>query len=148
MVGRYRDGKLPALGEPDAQDTALLAEAAALPAKLTTAYDQFALQDAATLPIELARSTNTYIDRTEPFKLAKDEAQAARLDTVLHVATHAVHAVLAALLPILPTQAAAGLKQLNTTADNPPTEGHQLGTGEPLFPRVDPEEEPPEPAKE
>ena len=46
--------------------------------------------------------TNGYIDATEPFKLAKDPANAARLDTVLNIAAHSIHQCLVALLPILP----------------------------------------------
>ena len=64
------------------------------------------LQQRALLPVELARATNGYIDATEPFKLAKDPAKAARLDTVLHVAARAMHHSLVGLLPILPKAAA------------------------------------------
>ena len=138
MVGRYRGGVLPAAGELDEGDRELLAEADALPARLAEAYGGFALQDAAMLPIELARRTNAYVDRTEPFKLAKDEQQAARLDTVLAVATRAVQAALIGLLPALPEKAAAGLAQLRAGSE-PIAAGHELGEGEPLFPRVEAE---------
>jgi methionyl-tRNA synthetase len=98
------------------------------------------------LPIELARATNGYIDATEPFKLAKDPAKAGRLDTVLNLSAQAIHRALAGLLPVLPEKAAAGLRQLGIEPDGRkladlmqslPT-GHQLGQGQPLFPKVEP----------
>src|SRR5690606_530523 len=102
------------------------------------AWRSLSLQDAATLPLDLVREMNAYIDRTEPFKLAKDPQQAARLDAVLHNATIALYRALVALLPILPEKATAGLAQLGVdvagrTFDdlmaNPPAPGHRLGAG-------------------
>ncbi|MEM8875580.1 MAG: methionine--tRNA ligase [Planctomycetota bacterium] len=137
MVTNYRDGVVPS-GTLEAIDTDLLHKGRELPVKLDAAWCTFALQDAATLPIELAREVNAYIDQTEPFKLAKDESQAQRLDAVLQTAVVAVHAVLAGLLPVLPEKAAAGLAQLNADANTAIEPGHKLGKPEALFPRVDP----------
>ncbi|MEM6314970.1 MAG: class I tRNA ligase family protein, partial [Planctomycetota bacterium] len=137
MANNYRGGVVPA-GTPNDLDNALLAKVHELPAKLDAAWSTFALQDAATLPMDLAREVNAYIDQTEPFKLAKDESQSDRLDAVLQTALVAVHAVLAGLLPVLPDKAAAGLAQLNADASTQIAAGHQLGKPEALFPRVEP----------
>ena len=149
MTGKYRDSILPdaaadAVGDAD---HALVSKSESLKSQITSAWTEMRLQDAATLPLELARETNGFIDRTEPFKLAKDASQGGRLDAVLHHATVAVYRCLVALLPVLPERAAAGLRQLNVdpagrTFDdlmrNPPQPGHKLTAGEPLFPRLDP----------
>jgi methionyl-tRNA synthetase len=146
MTTRYRDNTVPAAGELQDIDRAVLAQAEALPAKLADAYGRLALQECALLPIELVRAVDGYIEATAPFKLAKDPAQAGRLDTVLNVIARGMHAALVGLLPVLPEKAAAGLKQLGvdvtgkTFADlygAAPTAGHRLGEGSALFPRVE-----------
>ena len=146
MVGRYRDGVLPAPGEPGPEDQPLLDLAAALPGRVDAAYRSLALQDAVLAPVELARAVNGYIEATAPFKLAKDESKSARLDTVLHTAARAVHAALVGLLPVMPTRAADGLRQLGIEPAGKPIAdlfaapsdaGATFGEGVPLFPRVD-----------
>src|SRR4030095_12189496 len=85
------------------------------------AKEKLDLQQACLLPLELARAANGYIDATRPFSLAKDPAQAARLDTVLNLAAQATKAALAALLPVLPEKAAAGLRQLGVQVEGSTT---------------------------
>jgi methionyl-tRNA synthetase len=147
MIDRYRAGILPAAGDLEQIDRDLLAHAEKLPAQLAAAYDRVELQQCAELPVLLARLTNGYIDATEPFKLAKDPAQAKRLDTVLNVAARVIHQCLTGLLPILPQKAADGLGQLKVditgkTLDwlyaNPSAAGTKLGEAQPLFPNVVP----------
>jgi methionyl-tRNA synthetase len=145
MIGRYRGGLLPAPAELQQIDRDLLVHADALPEKIEAAYDRLELQQCCEIPVQLARLTNGYIDATEPFKLAKDPAQAGRLDTVLGIAANSVHRCLIALLPILPERATEGLQQLGIAAKgktlewlyaNPPKAGSKLGEGKPLFPNV------------
>ena len=89
-------------------------------------------------------ATNGYIDATAPFSLAKDPAQARRLDTVLALSARAIARTLIALLPILPDKAAAGLTQLGipfagkTLAELFALDltGVKVGAGQPLFPRA------------
>ncbi len=147
MIDRYRGGILPPAGDLQQIDRDLLAQGEKLPSQIAAAYDRVELQQCAELPVQLARLTNGYIDATEPFKLAKDVAQAGRLDTVLNVAAHSIHRSLIGLLPILPKKAAEGLSQLKIDATgktfdwlyaNPPTAGAKLGDAQPLFPNVPP----------
>ena len=104
------------------------------------------LQHCTMLPMELARTTNGYIDATAPFKLAKDPAKASRLDTVLHVSSQAIYAALVGLLPVIPEKAAAGLKQLGVSIEGKTIRqllaaglpvGHPIAAGQPLFPKVE-----------
>lgn len=146
MTNKNRAGQLPAAADLQDIDRALADATKKLPADLAAAYDRMELQQAALLPIELARATNGYIDATAPWKLAKDPAQAARLDTVLNLATQAIYTALVALLPILPEKATAGLIQLGadpagkTLSDlfaTPLPAGHKIGQGTPLFPKIE-----------
>jgi methionyl-tRNA synthetase len=146
MIGNYRDGKLPAITAPlEDIDRNLQTHIDKLGADLAGAYERCELQHCATLPIELARLTNGYIDATAPFKLAKDPTQSARLDTILHLSAQAIHRCLIALLPILPHKSPEGLRQLGVDINNktlpkllasPLPVGHQFNQGSPLFPQV------------
>jgi methionyl-tRNA synthetase len=146
MIGSYRDGVLPAVGEVEDVDNHLVEQTAKLPAALADAYRRIALQECALLPVELARATNGYIDATAPFKLKNDDAKARRLDTVLNRAAQAIKTALVALLPVLPEKAAAGLSQLGVSVEGRTlgellaTElpaGHRIGEGQPLFAKVE-----------
>jgi methionyl-tRNA synthetase len=146
MIARYRNGVLPPAGESDAMDESLIQPRQRLRGAIVDSYQRLALQDCATLPLDLARATNGYIDSTAPFSLAKDPAKASRLDTVLNLSAQSIYSALVALLPILPEKAAAGLAQLGVnpagrTLDwllaTPLPAGQKLGEGTPLFPRVD-----------
>ena len=148
MIGRYRGGKLPAAStELQDIDRQLVEKTGALPDAVRASFEKLELQQCAMLPIDLVRTTNGYIDATEPFKLAKDPQQASRLDTVLNLSCNAIYRALVCLLPILPDKAHAGLAQLGVDAkgrtmedllNNPPAVGATLGEGQPLFPKVDP----------
>jgi methionyl-tRNA synthetase len=147
MIGRYRDGKLPGLPAAHAADWPHMHERRKeLAGHLHEAYRRLELQQCATLPIELARQANVFIDETAPFKLAKDPTAASRLDTVLHLAAQHVYCALVGLLPVLPVKAVEGLKQLGVdpagrtidellAADLPA--GQALGEGTPLFPKIE-----------
>jgi methionyl-tRNA synthetase len=146
MVERYRGGVLPAAGQLEAIDNDLLNRVQQLPAQIAQAYEKLELQQCAILPVELARATNGYIDATEPFKLAKDPNQSARLDTVLNLSAGAIHHALVGLIPLLPQKAIEGLSQLGISASGKPISelfsarppnGIKLGPAHPLFPNVE-----------
>jgi methionyl-tRNA synthetase len=146
MLGKYRGGIVPAAGPLEDIDHSIIAATARLPEQLQAAYARFELHHCATLPIELARVVNGYIDATEPFKLQKDPAKEQRLDTVLNLAVQAMFQALVGLLPILPHKAAEGLMQLNVSIEGKTfgdlagyvlPSGHQTGTPKGLFPDVE-----------
>ncbi len=146
MIGRYRGGVLPAAGALEQIDRDLVARYEALAADLDRAYQTFSLQEAVTLPVELARATNGYIDATAPFGLAKDPSKEERLNTVLNLSAQAIKRALVALLPVLPQKAREGLEQLRVATEGKRLEallsaeleaGHPFGEGKPLFPKVE-----------
>ena len=147
MTARYRQSKVPAAGELLEIDRVVVAQIEALPAKLAEAYGRCALQECTLIPIELVRALDGYIEATAPFKLAKDAAQAERLNTVLSLLIRGMHTALVGLLPILPEKAAEGLVQLNVDPTGKslgdlfaaaPEVGAQIGAGSPLFPKIEP----------
>ena len=146
MTGNYRGGKLGPAEVSEDVDRQLVAHADRLAADVDRAYRELRLQDVVTLPIELARAVNGYIEATAPFKLAKDPSKAQRLDTVLNLAAQAIYKSLVALVPVLPVKAVQALGQLNVSTEGRTFDdlmsatlpvGHQLGEGTPLFPRVE-----------
>jgi methionyl-tRNA synthetase len=144
MTNSYRGGNVPAPGALQPIDTSLLTQSEKLPSQLAEAYRKLELQQCATLPVELLRAANGYIEATRPFTLAKDPAQAGRLDTILNTLAQVVYRGLIGLLPILPEKASAGLAQLGADASGrtlPQLDaesikpGHRVGQGQPLFPK-------------
>ncbi len=145
MINRYRGGVLPQAGECQQIDQNLIGQVRNCVVQLEQAYARLELQQSALLPVELARATNGYVDATAPFSLAKDPAQASRLDTVLYHSASAIQIALVALLPVLPQKASEGLRQLGVDPTGktlaqllqPLRAGQKLGDGQPLFPKVD-----------
>ena len=91
---------------------------------------------------------NRYIDRTEPWRLARDAADRGRLATVLVTALEAVRQVAVMILPAMPRTSAAIHRHLGL---EPAASGdweargwdslvadHVVPGGPPLFPRIDP----------
>jgi methionyl-tRNA synthetase len=95
----------------------------------------------------LVTRANQYVDHTAPFKLAKDPAQAKRLDDVLYNLAEACRVLAVLLGPFLPGTTAKIYNQL-ALGDAPDkfeaaqwgrlAAGHCIGTPAPLFPRKEP----------
>ena len=94
----------------------------------------------------LVNRANQYVDQTAPFKLAKDPAQAARLDEVLYNLTESCRILAVLLWPYIPTSAekiyaqlglAGAPMNLAEAAWGKLPGGHAIGEPAPLFPRKD-----------
>jgi methionyl-tRNA synthetase len=94
----------------------------------------------------LITRANQYVEQTAPFKLAKDPAQAQRLDEVLYNLAETCRVLAVLLWPFLPETAAKIYAQLglqgepNRFADSAwggLAPGHQAGKPAPLFPQKD-----------
>jgi len=146
MIGRYFDGAVPEPGENGAEEKPVRRAAEDLLAVAPKAMDACRFQDYLDKVLELATATNVYIERTEPFKLAKDAEQRPRLATILYTCAEAVRVILLHLLPVMPTAAGRGLAMLDCRATDQPFEeqarwgqiapGTVCEKGQPLFPRV------------
>ncbi|MFO1478340.1 MAG: methionine--tRNA ligase [Verrucomicrobiota bacterium] len=140
MLKRYRNGAVPARSDE------LAADAAKAIQETRGALEQNRLQDALHGIWSLIARANQYVDQTAPFKLAKDPAQAKRLDEVLYNLAEVCRILSVALWPFLPETAARINSQLGlsgipdkfeATAWGGLAAGHVIGDPAPLFPRKD-----------
>jgi methionyl-tRNA synthetase len=140
MLKRYRHGVVPTRSDELAQEARKAAQA--------TQEDllQYHLQGALEAIWALVSRANQYVDQTAPFKLAKDPAQAGRLDEVLYNLAESCRILAVLLTPFLPDTAARiyhqlGLPKPPQRADEAAwgglTAGHAIGEVVPLFPRKD-----------
>ncbi len=147
MAGRYKSGVI-TTGSYDDEICASLRQVvtdaiAAYPQKMESWAFHQAIEEA----WKIVTAANGFIEQTQPFKLAKDETQAARLDAVLHHLAEAVAQVTVLLNPIMPVACGKIREQLGWALPEGFTldklswgllpNGHQLGQGTPVFPRVE-----------
>jgi methionyl-tRNA synthetase len=140
MLKRYRNGVVPARSDELAPATQEAVR------ETRTALEQYRLQDALVSIWSLVTRANQYVDHTAPFKLAKDPAQAERLDQVLYNLAEICRILAVLLCPFLPTTAGRIYEQLNLpgkpdqfalAAWGGLQAGHAIGTPSALFPRKD-----------
>jgi len=145
MSHKYSKGILSDHAVSGEFDQELIDLCLATPAKVEAKMDELRVADAIDEIFALLRRANKYIDETMPWALAKDEAQHARLDTVLYNLLESIRVAATLLHPFLPETAERIFKQLNIehpTWDSLNTfgalpAGHQLNQGEILFARID-----------
>src|ERR1019366_3297408 len=106
MLKRYRNGIVPAPSNELAADAQ---KAIAETAKL---LEKNQLQGALQSIWLLVFRANQYVDQTAPFKLAKDPAQAARLDEVLYNLAEICRVLAVLLNPFIPGTSAKIYEQL------------------------------------
>jgi methionyl-tRNA synthetase len=138
MLKRYRNGVVP----PVSQE--LAAEAGKVIGETRAAFERNELQGALLAIWSLVTRANQYVDQTAPFKLAKDPAQAGRLDEVLYNLAETCRILAVLLCPFLPGTAAKIYAQLGLAGapDNFAAAkwgvlkaGDVIGAPAPLFPR-------------
>lgn len=138
MLKRYRDGLVP---KPSHE---LAADAERITAETRVLLEQNRLQPALQAIWSLVTRGNQYVDQTAPFKLAKDPAQADRLDAVLYNLAEVCRILSVLLWPFVPETATKIYAQLGVTGE--PKEfhlarwgglaaAHKIGLPTPLFPR-------------
>jgi methionyl-tRNA synthetase len=140
MLKRYRNGVIPARHDELAAEANQFAQAA------ITALRESHLQDALVETWKLVTRANQYVDQTAPFKLAKDPAQATRLDEVLYNLVESCRVLAVLLHPFIPGTAAKIFAQLNLpgvpdklalAAWGGLSQGHTISEPAALFPRRD-----------
>jgi methionyl-tRNA synthetase len=141
MLKRYRNGVVPPVSNelaPDAEK--VIAETRSL-------LEQNQLQAALQSIWSLVTRGNQYVDHTAPFKLAKDSAQASRLDEVLYNLAEVCRILAVLLWPFLPGTASKIYEQLGLSGTPDKFSearwavlpaGHTIGSPAPLFPRKEP----------
>jgi methionyl-tRNA synthetase len=140
MLKRYRQGIVPKRSEELAPDAS---KASASTEQQLRGHE---LQSALESIWSLVNRANQYVDQTAPFKLAKDPAQAARLDEVLYNLAEVCRVLAILLWPFVPTTAEKIYAQLGLSSSpcrfveaawGRLAAGHAIGEPTPLFPRKD-----------
>ena len=140
MLKRYRNGIVPARSNELAADADKAAD------ETRALFKQSQLQAALQSIWTLVNRANKYVDETAPFKLAKDPAQAQRLDEVLYNLAESCRVLAVLLNPFLPGTSAKIYAQLGLTGTPDKlaeaawgglVAGQTIGEPAPLFPRKD-----------
>jgi len=141
MLKRYRNGVV------TANHHELSADAAKAITDTRLLLEQNRLQAALHCIWSLITRANQYVDQTAPFKLAKDPAQAKRLDEVLYNLAETCRILAVLLWPFLPGTATKIYAQLGLNGAPDKFSGavwggleagHKIGEPTPLFPRKEP----------
>ena len=114
MSNKYFGGIVEDKGAKEAVDEDLKKVATECYAKVCAKMEDLRAADAITEIFTLFKRCNKYIDETEPWVLAKDEAKKDRLATVLYNLTESITIGASLLWPFLPETAEKIVAQLNT----------------------------------
>lgn len=147
LTHKYFDGKVPPLGHLTEIDEEMLREMAAIPAELDDQLEHFHFREALKTAMQLARIGNKYLADTEPWKVIKSDPD--RVATILHLALQLVGNLSIAFAPFTPFSTRRLLAMLQVGeegfafsrfgATDLLPEGHQLGTPELLFEKIEDE---------
>ena len=151
MTARYRGGVVSTGSGHDDETSSALRSAVKTADTAYHAHMQgHELHAALEVVRDVTGAANRYVEQCAPWKLAKDKAETARLDSVLHHLAETLVHISAWLQPFMPEATARMLDQLQTTGLVPSLadlkwgllpDGHRLGSPDPLFPRLPAEEE-------
>ncbi|MBR3608176.1 MAG: methionine--tRNA ligase subunit beta, partial [Lachnospiraceae bacterium] len=114
MSNKYFDGAVTLTGVTEEVDEELKQVVTGTLQKATAKMDQLRVADAMTEIFSLFKRCNKYIDETEPWVLAKDEAKKDRLSEVLYNLVESIVIGASLLEPFMPTTAKKITEQLNT----------------------------------
>ncbi len=152
MINKYFDGNVPAYnGDVTEFDATLRETAAQTIAEFNQQMDTMQFSSALTAVWTLISRTNKYIDETQPWVLAKDEASREDLASVMAHLAESLRVAGILLQPVLVETPAKIFEQLGVSEDhttwetvefgNFPADASVVQKGEPIFPRLDKEEE-------
>lgn len=114
MQKKYFDKVIAAPSCRDELDNDLIATAIASVGDYREAMEGFRIADAVEAILTLLRRANKFIDETQPWVLARDEASRERLGTVLYDLTEAIRWAAVMLEPIIPASAEEIYSELGT----------------------------------
>jgi methionyl-tRNA synthetase len=140
MAHRYRHGRLSPSIQDDLRDRALIAAKA-----YAEAMEGRSISLALEKVTELVTEANQFVERTAPWKLAREANNEARLDAVFYQLAEVSRLIAIMISPVVPKASAGILQQLNWTGPlalaetswGKLPEGHQLGKPHPIFPRIE-----------
>jgi methionyl-tRNA synthetase len=148
MTQRYCGGIVQHGSYDDELCAEVRAAVAALPGQYLTALETWQFNRALEAVWGVIDVANRFVERTEPFKLAKDPAQSARVTAIMHHLCETLAHLSVFLEPVIPAAVAQWRSQLRwepapglTYADlhwGLLPEGHAIGKPKPLFAKIEP----------
>jgi methionyl-tRNA synthetase len=149
MARRYCEGKVPPAHPGESLDEEVRVKAGEMVDNYKREMARLGTHRALMGVWELIGLANRYIDRTEPFRLAKDPSRRQRLENVLYHALEVNRLLSLVLWPVMPSSASEMSRQLGLRAPGERGEllekgkwgflepGAPLGPHKALFPRVE-----------
>ncbi len=149
MAARYFDARVPRPHTEESLDAELRLKAQEMLGTYQREMAQLGTHRALMAVWELIGLANRYIDRTEPFRLAKDPSRRERLQSVLYYVLEVNRLISLVLWPVMPAASQQMASQLGLPAPGKKGEllelgkwgllepGTCLGSPKALFPRVD-----------
>ncbi|KHK98521.1 methionyl-tRNA synthetase [Microbacterium mangrovi] len=152
MIERYFEGMVPPADAYTAGDLEIQRIVADAARSADAAVERFRIDEAIAAIWTIVDALNGYITENEPWALAKDDAQRARLGTVLYTASEGLRALAALLSPVMPISteklwiALGAAETIGRLCDQPLREagtwgvlrpGTSVNGLAPLFPRVE-----------
>ena len=145
MARRYRSGVLAEAPSEKSEDALALESLGTSAAqRFDSAMSGYQVHSALEAVWELIAAANGFVESSAPWKLAKDPAQAARLDEVLVTLVEAARLAAALVHPVIPGSSDQLLSQLGFSGNCSPewgavAGGHTVGEPSPVFPRLETE---------
>lgn len=116
MTNKYFDGNIKKPTKVEELDLSLINLVKETPQKVKDAMEHLRVQAAIDHIFDVFKRSNKYIDETEPWKLAKDEASLSRLNDVLYNLLESIRFGAVLLQAYLPDTSKSILDQINTQA--------------------------------
>ena len=149
MVEKYFSGTLPAERAAGEFDESLISLVSGLRDRVEAQMEKFQFQNALEEIFKCIQRANKYIDETMPWALAKDEANKARLATVMYNLLETIRICATLLLPFIPASCGKIFAQIGASADvqvwdtanvwGKLSQTVTVHKGDAIFPRVDAE---------
>lgn len=151
MIHKYFEGEIPHYVKDATEfDASLVKLADETVKKVENAMEDMEFSVALTAIWQLVSRTNKYIDETQPWVLAKNEADKEKLGSVLYHLGESLRYVSILIQPFMTTTPKKMWQQLNITEEETNWDSLHFGSlksgvsiakGEPIFPRLDAAEE-------
>ena len=147
MIEKYFGGTLPEERQADPLDDELIAMVGGLQAKYEEQMEKYAFQNALIEVFKVVSRANKYVDETAPWVLGRDEANKARLATVLYNLVETIRVCAILLTPFIPATTPKIFEQIGAGEEiSQYASARTFGLlpvnvtvkkGETLFPRID-----------
>jgi len=147
MSAKYFDGKTPVLDGWQEATSPLRDIADGIYARYTEAMDKLSYADACRTVMELVHAANHYIEDSEPWAVAKDEARADELAQIICNLLETIRICAHLLAPFMPTTSAEVLRRMSLEGEKDAeladacawgglAQGVEVTKGDALFPRL------------